>query len=445
MCPKSNSSQTHQRIGEMLLNSGLVTRAELEAALKIQEDTGARVVNILISQGVLNSREFVEFLSEPGSFPTLDLVNFGIEPGVIALIPKRFALLNEIVPIDRLGRTLTVGMMCPLDEKTLKALEELTELHVKPLLCSADDIHTCLKRYYGDDKEKKTSRSVETIEGPLKLTTAVTMLRHVESLPALPGTVHRVRDLVFDQDGSGAEVAEVISHDPAIAAKMLRIANSAAYGMPNRVDDIQLAVSLLGLTETYSVVVSSAVINVMDASRSFDYVTFWLEAMSTAMLAKVVSLSVDGRDRLGLFSSGLLHDLGRLALAHVAPRHYSNIDASLAGRELVSAEEKILGLTHTEAGHQLATHWGLPEEMCEAIRYHHTPSYASEDFRITVSIINIADVLSRVHRVESDISDIQFPECLESMRYLDLTEEDIIETIETVPRIDTSEAMRWMD
>ena len=91
--------------------------------------------------------------------------------------------------------------------------------------------------------------------------------------------------------------------------------------------------SLLGLLETYSVVVSTAVINIFDRSKTFDYMSFWLEAMVCATMSTALSKAIDRRNRTGIFSAGLLHDIGRVALAEVAPRHYGRVDRKLIGSD----------------------------------------------------------------------------------------------------------------
>ncbi len=418
-------------IGDLLVKAGLITAEDLQTARKKQSKTRDRIETILISEGYVHSRTLVDFLAHSEGMQQYEIGHFEIDPEVIGLIPKEFAIKTELVPLDRMGKVLTVGMICPLDPDTITVLEEETGLRIKPLLCSAEDIRAAIKRYYQGGAESTTLAS---IEAPLKLTSAVTMLRHIDGLPGLPGTVTRVREMLYDDDGSTAEVGEVISRDPAVTAKLLRVANSAAYGLAHRVDNVALAVSLLGLLETYSVVVSTAVINVFDRSKTFNYMAFWLESMICATMAQAISKHVDKRVRTGIFSAGLLHDIGRVALAEVAPKQYGHVDKQLTGLDLISDEEKKIGLTHTEAGYQLAQHWGLPPELAETIRFHHAPAYASDQARAIVSMVNIADVVSRAHRVDSESREIDFTECRESMMYLEVAEDDVIEIFNSVPK-----------
>lgn len=436
MGPQAGIAQ--DRIGQMLVESGLITENQLKDALAVQSETGDRLINILIAQGSLDSKRFVEFLAQPGRSQAIELGNFDIPPDVIELVPRNFALMNKVVPVERAGDQLTVASSRPLDPSVIEALEEHTGLRIKPLICSADDVGRSLDRHYADDA---ANSHIGNLEGSLKLTVAVSMLRHIDSLPALPGTVHRVREIIYDEDGSAAEVGEAISQDPAIAAKVLRVANSAAYGFSHKVDNVPLGVSLLGIVETYSIVISSAVINVFDRSRTFDYMAFWLESQMCARVAKALSRLVEHKNHAGVFSAGLLHDLGRVALLQIAPRHYERVSPKLKGLDLVKAEEQLLGLTHTEAGYQLALHWDLPDELAECIRFHHAPEHACEEARPMASLINIADVVARVQPEPGEAPDYDLTECEASLRYLDLSETEVLEVAASVPRPEPSESL----
>ncbi|MCH8203996.1 MAG: HDOD domain-containing protein [Candidatus Hydrogenedentes bacterium] len=427
------------RIGEMLADAGLVAAKDLEKALAEHRKSGERVVNILISQGMLDSHQFVTFLAESHHFDDPELRMFDIVPEVIELVPKNFALMNEVVPIRLKGSELTIATIRPPDPAVVEALEEHTGLSVKALICAADDVRLSLERHY--EHGHTGCGDVSTLEAPLKLSTVATLLSQIESLPALPGTVHKVREMLHDMDASSSEVGEVIAQDPAIAAKVLKVANSAAYGFSHQVDGLQLAVSLLGIVETYSVVVSSAVLNVFDRSQTFDYMKFWLQSMACAGLAKALLPLLQQKSRSGVFTAGLLHDIGRVVLVQIAPRHYERVEAGLLGKQLIAAEERVLGFTHMEAGAQLAELWDLPAELSECIRFHHSPHYASEEHRLIVSLINVADVAARAHLDDSGSEGIDFTECGESLKFLGLTEDQVREVFETVPKPDSSDSL----
>ena len=393
-----------RRIGELLVDAGLVDAHQLNEGLNQQQNRGTKIVETLITLGYLTAESFVDFLARQPGIASIDLSKYEIPRELISLIPREMAVQYEIFPIDKLGKLLTVGMVCPLDTATVKQIESITSLRVKPLLCAPNDIRAAIERYYpqevsaakpAEKTEAATQENVRGLATSLRLSNVATMIRQIDTLPALPETVRRVQDATLDPMSSIRDVADIIVMDPPIAAKVLSVANSAAYGFAQRVDDVSLAVSLLGLRETYSIVLSAAVVNVFEKTKTLDYRQFWLDSMCCAGATRIVTKAAGRRHIPGVFSGGLLHDIGRLALSEAVPDLYTKVQKSLAGTELMSAEESEIGLSHTEAGYVLADHWGLPIDIVEPIRFHHKPELATTAKDAT-AIVAIADVMSRV-------------------------------------------------
>lgn len=385
-------------IGEMLVDAGLIERRQLEEALSVQAEKGGKLVQVLITLGFFEPSSFVRFLAQQPGVASIDLSNYEVSRDLIDLVPKEFALRHEVFPIDRLGKLLTVGMVCPLDSKTIGELETATGLRVKPILCSAEDVRRAINRYYPCEEravvpeEPPAAERLAGLETTLKLGSVITLIRRIESLPTLPETVNRVREAMLDPESSAEDVAGIITTDPPIAAKVLSVANSAAYGFAHRIDNVRLAVSLLGLRELYSIVLSAAIINRYETSRRFDYRRFWTHSAACAAACKVVA-QASGHGRLSSVpTAGLLHDLGMMALLEVAPDLYAKVGLDIKGDAVVEAEEKVIGISHGEAGYELAEHWGFPPDLAEAIRFHHRPEFASTAVQL-VAIVAAGDLL----------------------------------------------------
>ncbi|MCF6285609.1 MAG: HDOD domain-containing protein, partial [Candidatus Hydrogenedentes bacterium] len=193
-------------------------------------------------------------------------------------------------------------------------------------------------------------------------------------------------------DSSVSSVTDIITLDPPVAAKVLRVANSVAYGFSHKITDLNLAVSLMGLKETYAIVLSAAVVDLVSQMEEFDYRSFWLESICSACASRIVAKVSNRRQLPGVFTAGLLHDIGRAALWEVASEKCKRIDNTLTGVDLLNAEQEIVGLTHPEAGYELALHWALPDEIAQAIRFHHHPELATEA-REHVAIVALSDVM----------------------------------------------------
>ncbi len=136
------------RLGGKMVKSGLISANQLRHALEVQERKGGRLADLLIHLGAMDSYRFLEFLAKQPGTPSISLKHCRINEEIIALVPVEFCQENELVPIDRMGKLLTVGMVCPLDKATIEKLHEMTGLRVKPMLCSRNEVKEAIQRYY---------------------------------------------------------------------------------------------------------------------------------------------------------------------------------------------------------------------------------------------------------------------------------------------------------
>lgn len=383
-----------KRVGKLLLKAGLITQGHFDAAVEIQEKTGAELIDILFSLGAVEPNAFMEFLmSYPGVLPS-DVKDLEIEQDLLDRVPGDLARMFKVVPVDLYRDVLTLAAKAPLSTDEEKQLEQVAGQRVKVLLCNPSDVDSVLDRYYPKNG-KRTEGAAAGVAGlsePIRLSHMAHLVRQIQTLPALPETVHRVREAMLSPDSSVSNVTDIITLDPPVAAKVLSVANSAAYGFSHKITDLTLAVSLMGLKETYAIVLSATIVDLVSQMEEFDYRAFWLESVCSACAARIVA-KVSGRRQLpGVFTAGLLHDIGRAALWEVAPEKCKRIDSALTGRALLEAEQSMVGLTHVEAGYELARHWELPDEIAQAIRFHHDPDLAPSA-REHVAIVAIADAM----------------------------------------------------
>lgn len=385
------------RIGRMLVDEGIIELEDLKTALEVQIERGGKIVEILIHLGCLDASTMSGFLSSRPGDASIELDRYRVPRELCELIPREYALEHEVFPIDRMGNCFTVAMTFPIELETIRRLEEITGLSVNALLCNAQDIRAAIRSYYpakesaqSQPRDKITRGQIET---GLKVENVVQMLRRIDSLPALPQTVQQVQEATADPDTSLRDIAEIVSTDPAISAKLLRLANSAAYGFLIKINNVQSAITLLGMRETYMAVLSSAIIDITEASRFFDHKRYWKWSMFSAAAARNIATAAGHGRKAGVFTAGLLSDIGRFALSEIAPIRYSRIDRDLEGIELAMAEEEALGIGHPEAGHILAVHWQMPDEISEPIRFHHRPELAQIDPDLT-AMVALAAVMS---------------------------------------------------
>ena len=226
------------------------------------------------------------------------------------------------------------------------------------------------------------------------------------SLPVLPQAVIEALRILRSDQASADDCAERISRDQALTATTLRLANSAFYGMPGRVATIRHAHDVLG-RRTLGALLTTAAVSTQFSHCSgpgFDFESFWRHALGTAVAAQALALET-GADDEQAFIAGLLHDIGRLALA-------AYFAESLAGAVLVAraqdlplvvAERQWLGVDHAEVGAMIAAHWHFPIAVVAAILDHHVPDQGGAALAPTPTptlthLVHVADAI--VHALD---------------------------------------------
>jgi HD-like signal output (HDOD) protein len=193
-------------------------------------------------------------------------------------------------------------------------------------------------------------------------------------LPTLPAVAIRVLELCAEDEVDLAAVAAAVSHDPAIVAKLLRLANSASFATRGKVGSLARAVALLGFNATLAVTLSFSLVGGRrsnDAS-GFDHPGFWRRAVFSAIAGRALGTSAD-HDEADAFVACLLQDLGMLALNEVFPGEYGQVclAAEAQHEALTGMEIEVLRVDHVQVGCLMARRWNLPERLEEAISHSH--------------------------------------------------------------------------
>jgi putative nucleotidyltransferase with HDIG domain len=403
-----------KRIGEELVWAGLVTREQLAEASKVQKEQGGKLVHILMNMGYLDEDTFLGFLARQSGVPTIDIASYDIHQEIVDIVPAEFAREHEVFPIDKLGKLLTLAMVCPLDRVTLDELGEMTSLRIKPILCSAADVREAIETHYtkAEAAPKQAEVEVEQIEeevtpapepapepaqaavvsGPFKLAGVSEIVKGIDYLPALPAILEQMRQAMRDPLSSAEDVARILSADPASVSKLLQVANSAAYGFSRRIGNIKHAVTLLGLRETCQIALSVRALDLFPQNKDFDYEGYRKHSSQCAFAARLIAQQAGAADKTGIFTGGLLHDIGKLVLVDVMAKRYARILGRIEqeNQESTIIEEEELGVSHAEVGFLLAENWQFPQEISEAIRFHHKQDF-SQDAPVFTAIIAFAD------------------------------------------------------
>jgi diguanylate cyclase (GGDEF)-like protein len=219
-------------------------------------------------------------------------------------------------------------------------------------------------------------------------------------LPTLPAVALRLIELGRDPEVRLGQLAETINFDPALVAKVLRIANSAFYGRRRESHNLRQAVTLLGLEATLSLALSFSLVAALrgGSGGELDYGLFWRRALLSATCARALGNRVELRSKEQLFLAGLLQDIGMLALDRALPEVYQDMGDTQRGHQrLQQWELERTGSDHAEVGAWLLRRWRLSEYLVDAVAGSHDPSLVATDdgrFRAFLRCVAVSGVLA---------------------------------------------------
>lgn len=216
------------------------------------------------------------------------------------------------------------------------------------------------------------------------------VLIRLKDLQTVPAVYRRLLQILDEPYPSARSVAEVLSSDVALSVRVLRMVNSAFYGVVVPVASVTRAVSLLGLDVLRGVFLCLASYDLFFAGTAPGASRLWRHSLGTAILARELARPLDPRLREELFSAGLLHDVGLAILSGQLPEVWRTYEEALEeGEEALDAEERIFGATHCEVGEWACERWRLPEVIGACVRWHHAPLEAGAD-QMAACLVHIA-------------------------------------------------------
>lgn len=224
-------------------------------------------------------------------------------------------------------------------------------------------------------------------------------IKKVSDLPTLPGIAAELLRMVHDPRSSMPQLAQVIERDPALSTKVLKVVNSPFYGLRQKIGDLDKALVILGMREIVNLVSGLLVFRTFSKHHgpTFDRRAFWLHSAACAVIARAISARLGYRFAGEDFVGGLIHDVGKIVLDQYMHDDFMKA-LQLADSNkwpLYRAEQEVLEVTHSQVGEWLATHWGLPENLVEAIAEHHTVELATNN-PLLVAVVHVANQICKI-------------------------------------------------
>lgn len=229
-------------------------------------------------------------------------------------------------------------------------------------------------------------------------------LEALDSLPTLPVVALQIGEVVHAKNASVQQVADLLRSDPATSAKLLRLVNSPYFGIPGGVSDVARAIPFVGFSTLYQLVLSISVLDVLSIGPGgHDPKLLWTHALTVATAAREIADEIRFADAGGCFTAGLLHDMGEIALAKLAPdKVAATFETMRADGVAIDVAERRNGLApHDRIGSRLARRWKFPASLATPIEQHHAihrpeiRERMTQQLRTITEIVAAADHLSR--------------------------------------------------
>ncbi len=222
------------------------------------------------------------------------------------------------------------------------------------------------------------------------------IMTQVRAFPGMPATAAKLLRLLEDSDSSASQIEEVLRYDPGLTANILKLTNSAYFGIPSRVSSIRQAVVLLGWKRLLQLVMTMCMSTVMKKPvPGYDLPggELWRHSIAVSVAAETVVKALKIPEAEEVFTAALLHDVGKLVLGGFVSEDLQQIEKMVQkGIAFEVAEFIVLGIDHAEIGARILKKWAFPEDLVNAVNWHHNPETCDQQCTLS-DIVHIANIL----------------------------------------------------
>jgi HD-like signal output (HDOD) protein len=230
-------------------------------------------------------------------------------------------------------------------------------------------------------------------------------LGRIGEIATLPEVTAKIISVVDDPRSTARDLHSIIKNDPALAIKILKVVNSAFYGLPGQVSDLDRAIVLLGLSAVKNIAISASISRLFASEKlsdSFSARDLWKHSVAVGVVSRQCACLIGKRTFAEeAFLAGLIHDLGLLVERQAFPEQLVEVIqvATKTHRPFTEVEAEIVGADHQALGSALATKWKFPRGLQTVLGYHHAIDNLSADSRLLPALVYIADTFSCLQRI----------------------------------------------
>ncbi|MBP7553230.1 MAG: HDOD domain-containing protein [Spirochaetes bacterium] len=246
----------------------------------------------------------------------------------------------------------------------------------------------------------------------------IAISRFIKNMPPLPVSVSKILEVTKNANVDAKELNNIISLDPVLTGRVLKLINSAYYSLTNQVTSIVRAIVMLGINTVKNLLLSTAVLSTVNDKNNFsslDMDAFWRHSICVGIMAKSFALkeNVDPKFIEEYFVAGLLHDIGKIPLNSVVPESYLKVMTYSRQNKLplYEVEKKYFGFDHCDLGIRIADLWQLNKNLSCAIGYHHRLNAVDPEYKKFTATIALANIIT--DKLEIGFSGNKSPENLE--------------------------------
>ncbi|PVV15631.1 MAG: hypothetical protein B6D77_01705 [gamma proteobacterium symbiont of Ctena orbiculata] len=236
-----------------------------------------------------------------------------------------------------------------------------------------------------------------------------TLVKDLDQLVSLPDVCIRVNHLMGSGNYSSAQVAEIISQDADISARLLRVVNSSFYGLPTKIETLSRAITIVGADDLRNLVMAATAMRTFTGipKQLVDMTEYWQHSVTTGVMAQSLAKYSNVLHSERLFVMGLLHDIGRLVIYLTLAEKATDVLYITGGDNwiLPQTESEVIGFTHLDVGAELMRSWGLPESFAAVAGYNNRPQEAG-DYQLETSLVHIAKAIANGEMVGLNIQEM---------------------------------------
>lgn len=259
------------------------------------------------------------------------------------------------------------------------------------------------------------------------------IFKSIKSLPAFPVTIKKVSRMIGNSDFSAKELAAVVKYDQSITANILRMCNSAYFGLQQKIDNVQDAVLYLGRDNLVRAVLTAGISRYFKKTEGYEVegIDLWEHSVSVALMAQILSRKIYGHEDPKLFTAAILHDVGKVVLGEYVRDSCKKIKTLVfeKGYDFIESEEEVLGINHAQLGGEMALLWNFPAEIKDAIAWHHRPDLVTRKGNGLVWLVYLADQLCLMTGIGGGADGLAYRGLKDAFERFKLRQQDVEEAM----------------